>query len=465
MTAHVHPSSSELLAFIHEPGRATPAAEHIGNCLACRVRLSRLREITEPASADDGTFQRIVAASTPLPPNLADLVAPGDGKQPGPNEVWRVGREEALLAWVRRVFEDGVVEVVPLVLDVELADQHSVLIGADATPILTDMAALVALRTHLHPGALINYIGDLNISTEVAEIMTAVQENRRPSGIRVGPPVGSDFDQRLEYRQALRDLLAPLSPSSWPDDSDDDEPAYRDATHQTAQAFAGGDVGSVKTQLTERIDGIRIVDNSGQIVGAGPGARAESVFNVFHIDTTVIVAIITSDGDAAPRPDDAVLARTCDALLAGEPSANAVVIALDAPEWPAWLFSSSHLRTAHQLPNGGIVPPAPTFFDLGLVDALCKYLDGVGPAWQLLEEPASGAIGRSSIHQLATRHAARSIENIAQQGRLARQPAKKGTWTSLPKNLSGRIADFVTAAAADDVEKAINDLLGETSGD
>jgi hypothetical protein len=236
VTAHEHPSSSELLAFIHEPVRTKPAAEHISNCLACRVRLSRLHEATEPESVDDGTIQRITAGSTPLAPNLAALVTSDAVKRPEPNEVWRVGRSEALLAWVRRVFDDGVVEVVPLVLDVELADQHSVLINADATPILTDMAAMVALRTHLHPGAFINFIGDLDISREVAEILTAVLENRRPSGIPVGPPVESDSDQRLEYRQVLRDLLAPLSPSGWEDNADDGQPDNRRQPNSAAPA-------------------------------------------------------------------------------------------------------------------------------------------------------------------------------------------------------------------------------------
>lgn len=215
MTAHVHPSSGELLAALDEPDRATSTLEHVNECLACRVRLARLRSASDLAPASEDIFQRLVEASTPLPVVVADLVAAASG-EPQPNEIWRAGRHEALLVWVRHVFDDGVADVVPLVLDVELADQQSVLVSADATPLAMKTAAIVALRTHVHPDAFLNRVGDLDISREVSEVLTSVQEGRRPSGVPVGPPISDDRDQRLEYRQALRDLLAELSPSAWP---------------------------------------------------------------------------------------------------------------------------------------------------------------------------------------------------------------------------------------------------------
>ena len=74
---------------------------------------------------------------------------------------------------------------------------------------------MVSLRTHIHIGAFLNKVGILDIRKDITEVMTAVREGRRPSGVRVGPPIDDDDDQRLEYRQALRDLLAELSPSAW----------------------------------------------------------------------------------------------------------------------------------------------------------------------------------------------------------------------------------------------------------
>lgn len=465
MTTHVHPSSSELLAAIHEPDRAPLVLEHVGNCLACCVRLSRLRDATKPEPIGEGTFQRIMAASTPLPEVLAELVAAGSDGQPHPNEVWRIGRDEALLAWVRRVFDDGVAEVIPLVLDVELADQQSVLIAADATPVATEMAALVALRTHIHVGAFLNRIGDLDISREVAEIMTAVQEGRRPSGIPVGPPIEDDNDQRLEYRQALRDLLAPLSPSAWLDDEVGTESLRLDASNESAESTAGGGIDSIKAQLGERLKGIRFVNSSPLTVAVGSYARATKIFNVTYLDATVVVAALVFDDEDAAEPDDESLAVACASFLESDPGADAVAIAVAQAEWPTRLFPSSYLRTAHQLPNGSISGPEPTLVGYGLVDTLCKYLDGTAPAWELLDEPASVNIGRTSVHQVAIRHAATSIEEITKQGKAARQAAKKTAWQSLPDDLDERVARFVTSVARNDVTDALADLLGEPSGD
>src|SRR5215470_13409220 len=215
MTTNVHPSSSDLLAALHEADQAASTLEHLDECLACRVRMSRIRRAAGLASASADSLQRILQAATPLEHVLADVVSSDRDRQPQPNEIWRVGRSEALLVWVRQVFDDGVADVIPLVLDVELADQESVIVGAKTTPLATETAAMVSLRTHVHVGAFRNRIGILDIRKDIAEVMTAMREGRRPSGVRVGPPIDDNDDQRIEYRQALRDLLAELSPSAW----------------------------------------------------------------------------------------------------------------------------------------------------------------------------------------------------------------------------------------------------------
>ncbi|GIF02289.1 hypothetical protein [Paractinoplanes rishiriensis] len=465
MTIHVHPSSSELLAAIHEPDRVPLVVEHVGDCLACRVRLSRLREAAEPEPTGEGTFQRIMAASTPLPDVITGLVTVGTNERPQPNQVWRIGRDEALLAWVRRIFDDGVAEVVPLVLDNELADQHSVLIRADATPVGTEMAAIVAVRTHIHVGAFLNRIGELDISREVAEILTAVKEGRRPSGIPVGPPIEDDDDQRLEYRQALRDLLARLSPSAWLDDEADPESSSHEApAANLTESYAGG-LDSIKEQLSERLRGIHIADSLPVTVAVGSLAHATRILNVTYLDATVIVVQLHVDDEDPAEPDNASLAQACASFLEGEPGADAVAVAVRQEGWPTRLFPSSYLRTAHLLPTGVITGPEPSLSGLGLVDILCKHLDGTSRAWELLDEPARSKIGTKSIRQVAVGHAASSIEKITKDGKRALQVAKKTAWQSLPDDLDQQVANFVAAVARNGVEEAMADLLGELSGD
>ena len=78
--------------------------EHLDGCLACRVRMSRIRRATGLGPASANSLQRMVEASTPLPEILANVVSSGQGEEPEPNDIWRVGRDEALLVWVRSVF-------------------------------------------------------------------------------------------------------------------------------------------------------------------------------------------------------------------------------------------------------------------------------------------------------------------------------------------------------------------------
>jgi DNA-binding SARP family transcriptional activator/tetratricopeptide (TPR) repeat protein len=305
-TANTHPTSSELQAVLHEPDRAASTLEHLGECMACRIRLSRIRRTPGPVPVSADSLQRIIKASTPLPDVLADIVSGDPGGEPQPNEIWRVGRREALLVWVRQVFEDGVVDVIPLVLDTELADRESVVIGADATPLATETAAMLSLRTYIHFGAFLNRVATLDIRKDVTEVMTAVQEGRRPAGVRVGPSIDADDDQRLEYRQALRDLLAELSPSTWLEAQDD-------TAHNTQPASQSTAIGENTTippdksehdfqilgQTAIRIQG-RIDERWGK-----PRERAMLAVLLLHAGRPVsidnLIEWVWPDGDPGPR--------------------------------------------------------------------------------------------------------------------------------------------------------------------
>lgn len=185
-------------------------------CLLDLIRAARIRGIwPDLPPPSEAIIQRLIDASPRLPEGLADIIlSPRDGN-PKPGEVWRAGRSEAVLVWVRRVFDDGVADVVPLVLDVEMADEETIFVAASATPFQMELAAMVALRAHINFGAFINRVGPLDIRAEVAEVMAAIREGRHPRGVRVGPPITDDWDRRIEYRCAVRDLLAGLSPDAW----------------------------------------------------------------------------------------------------------------------------------------------------------------------------------------------------------------------------------------------------------
>jgi hypothetical protein len=464
MTANTHPLSSELLAALHDPDRAASTLQHVDECLACRIRLARIGRASGLATASDDSLERIVRASTPLPDATADLVSPSDDVAPRPNEIWRVGKSEALLVWVRQVFDDDVADVIPLVLDSDLADQDCVLVHADATPLASETAAMVSLRTHLHIGSFLNRVGVLDIRDEVAEVMTAIQEGRRPSGVPVGPPIGDDDDQRLEYRQALRDLLAELSPSAWLESRDHPAADVGQQPIDQADGRPSQDIDDIKSDLQERLPDVRCRDLRPLVVTVGEGVQATSTLKVVYLDAAVLVATL-DDPTLTGFPEITAIAAVCRTMTLVEADVNAVAFAIPRDNWPALLLPTTHMRSAIENTHGVDVEPTATLVDFGLVDTLCKHLEGAMPAWEITER-VGGHIGTADVHQIAARHASASIAQVTIEAGRAHQPAKKVGWADLPDGFGDQVANFVVAVAnKHDVDDAVAKLVAETHDD
>jgi hypothetical protein len=351
-----------------------------------------------------------------------------------------------------------------MVLDVELADQQSVLIPADATPLATETAAIVALRTHVHVGAFLNRVGDLDISREVAEVMTSVQEGRRPSGVPVGPPISDDRDQRLEYRQALRDVLVEFSPSAWLQAPDDTEKQNRETPNKSINPRPDEDLRSIKARLSERLSGIRFIGGKTRTVAVDDHVTATRAVKVAYLDTAVLVITLNIEDEHA-YPETEALAPACRLLAHSEPDVDTVLIAVPRGDWPTQLFPLANLRPAYQSPGGARTGPTPALAGYGLVDTLCKHLEGAVSTWEVTEA-ASSRVERTELHQLVTRHAGKSIERIRLDGRRAKQPAKQAAWGELNNTLDQRLASFVLAIVNnDDVDGAVAELLQETGDD
>jgi hypothetical protein len=463
VTTNSHPLVSELVAALHHPERATATLEHLEECLACAVRFARLQRASGPVAASTNSLQRIVEASAPLPEVLADLITAGRGEDPQATEIWRVGRSEAVLVWVRQVFSDGVADVVPLVLDVDLADRESVIISAEATPLATELAAMVALRTHVHPDAFLNRIGTLDIRKGVSEVMTAVREGRRPSGVRVGPPIEDDDDQRLEYRQALRDVIAELSPSAWLESHQDPEPAVGHETREPTANRLPQRIEGIKAELKERLSGLQY-RNPEQVSIMVSGLQAVSVLKVVYLDVAVLVVVI-GDERLSAFPEAAVVAKACVTMMSHESDVVAVAIAIPRDDWPTQLFTGAYMRSAFELPGGARKGPAPALEGFGIIDTLCKYFGDVTTPWEVTE-PVDRRIESIDYLEIAARHARASIAKVAAEGGRAHQAAKKAAWQSLPDELGEQVARFVVAVARGELlDQALADLAPEVADD
>lgn len=193
------------------PLQAAEAATGEQVSLIEQIHAARLREAGPFPAISEESIQYILSAVHELPIEHLGFVS---GGTPHAGELWRAGKHEALLVWVRKVFDDGIVDSVPVTFDVECADEATLLIPADATPIGCELAAMTTVRTHLDKGVFLGFACVLNIGAEIEEVIKASRQGRPAEGVRVGLPIMSDADQRIEYRCAIRDVLAHMSPDA-----------------------------------------------------------------------------------------------------------------------------------------------------------------------------------------------------------------------------------------------------------
>lgn len=450
MAANVHPTSGELGIAARDPERAAAILDHIHDCVACRVRLARIGRDLGFEPPDNDSLQRVLAASSPLPDGFGELIRAERDGDPQPGEVWRVGRDEALLVWTRRVFDDGIADVVPLVLDVELADEESVLVRADATPLATELAAMVALRTHIDLGAFINRIGDLDLRKEVNEVMTAVREGRRPSGVPVGPPIEDDSDRRIEYRQALRDFFSELTPDAWAE--------IKSAEVQLAGEQQGTDkspdsLDGITERLIERVDGVKCQAVDGYSSALNDRASARAVLKVSCLDATVLVVTI----EGGPYETGEIVAA-CQEMAQNQNDVEAVAVTIPGMDWRTSLFTSSSLRQAIVLPHGANLGPYPVIEGHHLVDTLAKQFEGATTAWDVTEQIVDHNDG-SDLHRVISAYAEAAIKAVRHKGQRARQAAKKAAWQEVPAGLAEQVARFVDAVVNNrPVDEALDEL-------
>jgi hypothetical protein len=123
-TAHQHPG---VIALAEAAAGTTPdpvVHGHVADCVSCALRMDRLRR-TDPTTAPPGadTVARVLQASVPPAAHARTFTGTPRGGLPQPGQLWRIGTDEAVLVWVRQV-QDGTAEVMPAVLDTDLATRR-----------------------------------------------------------------------------------------------------------------------------------------------------------------------------------------------------------------------------------------------------------------------------------------------------------------------------------------------------
>jgi hypothetical protein len=377
-----HPTESELadlaLGGLDE-ARSSTVSGHLRACLPCRILFDRLGrglpDLPEPPPGDPpgGPHTTIPAAALGA---IAAADRPRTGPRPG--ELWRARQapgDPATLVWVRALGPTGTL-VVPVSLDVELADEHALIVPATASPLGTPLAVHVPVETTIDERHLLDRLGSVDIAAQVASLHAATLTGEPVPGLNVGPPVASPLDERIEYREMLADRLARLAPGAV------DEAHGPGAGDEPGQQVTEPDDGGLLVAGTVRADLIMALHQAlgsrhaaARVVPRPPAAAASehlsAVALVSELDAFVLVASVEGGGPLQGRSplEAARLALQADQLL------NAVCLVEPVAPFMSVVVDRRDVVEAIETPSGQLRPPRQSRPPASVGDALLKFLD------------------------------------------------------------------------------------------
>lgn len=451
-----HPSATALAA----TGRTPRVEAHLASCLRCRAQALRLaaesrQRVTKAAVAS------LLPDSPVLPRAIFDAAidtAPQDRPAPAEGELWRARNRDdvasgamAVLVWVRRVFDTTAV-VLPVVLDVEMADDETLLLEADDSPLGVRVAVLTGVDSEVLAANLTTRIGPLPIADGVAAVRQAAHGKAvLPEHVRTGPPIVRDDDQRLEFRQAVGETVAALGPIAA------DEPDSRQDDHDPLALL------EALRDLAYYEPGLRVEPaGAGRPLFVDARHSARPLAAVHHLSTCVIVAVLSGDEPTAAMsgPD---VAGACLSLLAAHPEADSVAVCAAEPDWPAVLLGPADTGPAIGVPSGAPVrggAPAPP---LDLVTALRKHFDGARDRWDdaapVRFDDTAAALGHARA--IGAERSRGAIEEIRKEGARAVIPSKRAGYSAVGDTAVDAVKALIDAVlAGEDPAEAVDGLIG-----
>ena len=430
-----HPTTQQLAALAADDQAVPPT--HLRHCLPCEFAVRRLREGDRAPEPSLEVVEALAAVSPIVAACLLDDTSGASPRSPLPGQVWRVtGPQEGALAWVRRIVSPLTIDVVPLSLDVEMADAGALLLPSDTTRLSVPLAAFADLHSHLPASVFTTLIED---RVELGEDVQAVLAETTPPRYLTGSPITSLADPRLEYRAILKDILAELS--SLPLDA------------------SPGDVTApldLEEEILSRIDGVVIrpvtPDDSLSVLELRPR----------HIVSYLDTAVLTCEMDASlvSAQDLAPVISSCHSTFRHFPDVDSLALFAPHPPWIAHLFTRSDLTEAIGVPSGATCRPAPSLTRLALPDILFKHLEGrMGLPWTTVGTVDVDSAALSDLPSLARTIVTGVADRTTQQASRSRAVGKREGYTRAVNQME-RVLQFVDHVHAGDLDAAF-EYLGE----
>jgi hypothetical protein len=301
------------------------------------------------------------------------------------------------LVWLRSIGPEGAV-VVPVSFDTELADDSTLIVAAEASPLGLPLAVHLPVETTIDPEALLDRLGQLDVT-----------------GGTPGPAIASPLDQRIEYRLALADRLAELTSGS--------------AAGEDAGQGAGPDDWWPLDTVSDRADLLKTIH---QALGeTHPGARiaprppatagsehlsAEAL--VAELDAFVLVASLDRPLDDEDRLEAARQVLHADQLL------NAVCLIEPSPPFLAVVIDRRDVVAAIETPSGLLRPPRQSRPPAPVGTALTKFLDAtISPFGRLARTFVEGQAPDS--RQLAVDVSADAVRTVEASAKAFKTEGKR----------------------------------------
>ncbi len=426
-----HPLDTDLLDFVEgtlDDAASDVVETHLANCLLCRIKRQRLTGVAPIALAD-----------------VRDLTIPGFGsieveEAPGiaarRGELWLTASDEATMVLVRTVRDNdyGVV-VVPVTLDVEVADSGALVLDTSASPLAVPIAIYDRLPVSLPSSALSGRVMPLRSGVDLLSLVAG------EPGVSRGSPLEGSADPRLEVRQYLSDRLVALDSYETDDGSDGLPPNDSDS------------------RLAALRDGI--------VLRRGPSCEAEKLGSLPGLpetpgawrgfacikEFTLRIIVIDTPGGFNDERDY----RCAQVLLTRLDGSALVVCNLHSDS--ADLFDAPTLFHAFELPDG-VRATEPLISGFSLVDTVAKFLE--------LKRVMMSAIGTSAQHaarvdvqEILAEQVAGAVE--ATVGRASRLGAEKQAGYLALEGLGKGLTEVLkTALEADfDPQSIVKILEGE----
>lgn len=350
MNAEAHLTDVELAMVADATAQeavAESALRHLDDCVLCRLRLSYDHGSANPvARGGDVT-------TAPIPEALrVGLSSREDYSAAEIGELWQLASEDtAVLGMIINV-ERSHALIVPVTFDPDMADEYTVIVDVDDSPLDLQLAIWAGLSTPVPLQALRCRVADLSgVLDIVSATISAYRDATTAEGVRVGTAVHI-LEARFVYRDELVNTLEFIAHSLT--SGSPPSPAADGALDRSAQGLEEQDADTIKRRLKE-VDAVDVLyDLYGETFSSAlDPLRPLCVVTILDARVRVLLAEgVTSPAelDSGGMPEAvrvASLFRDCDLVAVVVPDEYLHTIVLNAAD----------VGGAYTIPEGGRSEP------------------------------------------------------------------------------------------------------------